>query len=106
MFRHRIDVDFRKFEELPLERKRLAFPSLEHDFQGFPVSFGRGQPVDPVAVEFILAPASPYTEIQPAAGQHIDGRKVLSDFHRIVPGQDRDCGSKTNSVGPCGQVSE
>src|SRR5207253_7858443 len=39
--------------------------------------------------EFIVAVALPDPEIEPAAGQEIEGRRLLGQQHRIVPRQDQ-----------------
>src|SRR5262249_14461117 len=86
-------------EAAMVRERRLGYERLGDDFQRLVearVGFLERQAK---AGELVPAVAFADTEIEPAAGQQIEGRGLLGEQHRVVPGQHQDGGAEAQLPG-------
>jgi hypothetical protein len=56
--------------------------------------------------EFAVAISLANSEIEPTAREHVEGRGLLCEQHRIVPGQNHDGRAEAQGLGACCEVGQ
>src|SRR6185437_16584753 len=96
----RLDDDVLELPEpAAMAERRLRGPGAGDDVDRFlepRLGFLHG---DAEADELVVAIALADAEIEPAAGQQVEGRRLLGEQHRVVPRQDQNGGAEPDGAG-------
>jgi hypothetical protein len=93
--RRRLDDDVLEVPELPMMREAfLRGPGFEDQREPFLEALFGLLDRDAEARELVVAIALADAELEPAVGHEVDGRRLLGEQHRIVPGQHHDGGAE------------
>ena len=105
--RARLDDDVVELPALAVMGKAAwRRPRLADHLHGFVEPLGRLLGRDAEAGELVAAVALADAEIEAAVRQQVEGRRLLGDEDRVVPGQHDDRGAETDALGTGRQVGE
>src|SRR5215472_4714929 len=106
--RARLDDDIVVAVPLALVRKAFTarLPGQADDLHRLVEALGRLGLRHAEAGELISAITLADAEVEPAAGQKVERRRLLGDENRVVPGQHHDRGAETDALGAGRQVAQ
>ncbi len=98
--RRRLDHDIVERPVLAAMReRRIGSPGFDHHLEAFVEARAGLVHVDAETAKLVVAIAAADAEIEPAAREKVEGRRLLGEQHRVVPGQHDDRGAEPQGRG-------